>query len=271
MRSRPSRSARSVRTQHLIAAVIPTLIVTLSITGFVWAQKQVAVVVDGQTSTVKTQATDVAGLLRQADVSVGAGDVVTPVVTSPVSSGMTVIVRHATPVTLNLGGETIALNVVGKSVADALVSAGIDPAANPAVTPALSTRLQRGMTITAPKVFARVSHKQVAVPFGRRTRRDPSLPAGVRKVRHQGPPGCQAAPLPRAWSPTASRAPALWSPRRPSRLRSTRSSPSARATRSSGNRAIVASARALARARHAAAEARRGSPHALRDDRIRSR
>ena len=55
--------------------------------------------------------------------------------TLAVSGGMTVIVRHAVPVTLDLGGQTVALNVVGKSVADALVAAGVDPAANPAVTP----------------------------------------------------------------------------------------------------------------------------------------
>ncbi len=189
MRSEPIRSARSLRTQYLIAAVIPALIVTLSITGFVWAQKPVTVIVDGQTYRVKTQATDVAGLLRQADVAVGVGDVVTPVPDAPVNGGMTVIVRHSTPVTLNLGGRTIALNVVGKSVADALVAAGIDPAANPAVSPALSAKLERNMTITAPKAFKRVSREQVKVPYGRRTRRDSRLPAGVRKVVTKGRPG----------------------------------------------------------------------------------
>lgn len=189
MRSRPSRSARSVKTQYLLAAAIPTLIVTLSITGFVWAQKQVTVVVDGQPSHVRTQATSVAGLLKQADVVLGAGDVVTPVAAAPVSGGMTVIVRHATPVTLNLGGVTVAFNVVGKSVADALVAAGIDPSANPAVTPALSAKLERGMTITAPRVFARVSQEKVSVPFAQKTCSDPRLPSGVRKVVRSGRPG----------------------------------------------------------------------------------
>jgi uncharacterized protein YabE (DUF348 family)/3D (Asp-Asp-Asp) domain-containing protein len=189
MRSKPSRSARSLKTQYLFAAAIPALIVTLSITGFVWAQKQVTVVADGQTSRFKTQATDVASLLNQADIVLGAGDVVTPAVSSPVSGGMTVLVRHATPVTLNLAGTSVPVNVVGTSVADALVAAGIDPAANPAVTPQPAAALRPGMTIIVPKVFARVSHEDVVVPFGQRTIHDPALPAGVRSLVTKGRAG----------------------------------------------------------------------------------
>lgn len=245
MRSKPSRSARSVRTQYLVAAAIPTLIVTLSITGFVWAQKQVAVVVDGQTSRMRTQATSVAGLLRQAGVPLGAGDVVTPVASSPVSSGMTVIVRHATPVTLNLGGEAVALNVVGRSVADALVAAGIDPSANPAVSPALSTTLQRGMTITAPKVFARVSHEQVKLPFGRSTTRDPFLPAGVRKVVKKGRSG-SALRLYRSLVANGVEGPRVLTAEKTVDLPVDEIVAIGTASRLVGNRAIVAGARSLA-------------------------
>jgi 3D (Asp-Asp-Asp) domain-containing protein len=197
---------------------------------------------------VNTQATDVAGLLKQSEIALGAGDVVTPVVTSPVSGGMTVIVRHATPVTLNLGGQTVSLNVIGRSVADALVSAGIDPAANPAVTPALSTKLERGMVITAPKVFARVSHERVAVPFGHVTRHDASLPLGIRKVVTKGRQGetlrlyralvANGVEGPRALTAEKSVAPPV-----------DEVVAIGTATRASGNRAIVASARSLAGAR----------------------
>ena len=251
MRSMPSRSARSVRTQYLIAAAIPTLIVTLSITGFVWAQKQVAVVVDGQTSRVKTQATSVAGLLRQSGIPLGAGDVVTPVASSPVSSGMTVIVRHATPVTLNLGGEAVALNVVGRSVADALVAAGIDPSANPAVTPALSAKLERGMTITAPKVFARVSHEQFTLPFNRVTRKDPFLPAGVRKVVTRGRAGTGLR-LYRSLVANGVEGPRALSAEKTVALPVDEVVAVGTATRLVGNRAIVAGARSLAGARRLA-------------------
>jgi len=189
MRSRPSRSARSRRTHYFIAALIPALIVTLSITGFVWAQKQVTVVVDGRSSYMKTQASDVAGLLTQASINVGAGDVVTPAGDSQVADGMTIIVRHAASVTVRLGGDSIRLDVVGNTVADALVAAGLDPSSNPAVTPSLSAPLIDGMTISAPEVFARVSQAEVVVPFKTELRVDPTMRRGARRLLVDGQNG----------------------------------------------------------------------------------
>lgn len=178
-----------MRTQYTVAALVPALIVVLSITGFVWAQKQVTVVVDGRTLHVKTQAVDVASLLKEEGVSTAAGDVVTPQADAAISSGMTVIVRHATHVTLRLGGEEIELRVVGNTVADALSAAGADPSSNPAVTPALDAPLEDGMVISAPDVFVRVDQETAEVPFATELREDPSLPVGTRSVVASGTPG----------------------------------------------------------------------------------
>ena len=191
MRSKPSRSARSVKTQYFIAAVVPALIVTLSVSGFVWAQKQVTIVVDGRASHIRTQAADVGRLLGQADIVLGEGDVLIPSADSPVSSGMTVLVRHATRVTLDLGGNRTALAVVGQTVADALIAAGVDPDTHPAVTPPLSTTLEPGMTISVPNVFARIRQQEIVLPFAEKTVDEPLLPVGVRKVLAPGSEGAQ--------------------------------------------------------------------------------
>jgi len=178
-----------VKTQQFIAALIPAAIVVLSITGFVWANKQVTIVVDGRASHVKSQAADVAGLLAQADIAVGSGDVVSPSADAALSSGMTVVVRHAVPVTLKLGSETLSLDVVGTTVADALNAAGADPSANPAVTPSLTTPLTEDMVITAPAVFARVTRDEIAIPFATQTCPDPNLASGTQRVVSEGAPG----------------------------------------------------------------------------------
>ncbi|MDO9108673.1 MAG: ubiquitin-like domain-containing protein, partial [Coriobacteriia bacterium] len=122
MRKKPVRPARFLRTQHIIAVLIPALIVVLTITGFVWAQKGVTVVVDGESLFLKTQADDVEGLLAQADIEIHKGDLVSPGLDVEVTDGMSVVVRHAVNVTLILGGETIELPVVGSTVADALIA-----------------------------------------------------------------------------------------------------------------------------------------------------
>ncbi|NTU72444.1 MAG: DUF348 domain-containing protein [Coriobacteriia bacterium] len=248
MRSKPTRSAGSVKTQYLIAALIPVVVVTLSITGFVWAKKQVTVVVDGRVSSVSTRASDVEGVLQQVRVSYGDGDLVTPSVSTPVSSPMTVVVRHATPIKMDLGGSVTDMNVVGKTVSDALVAAGIDPSANPAVSPSLTTPLAAGMTITAPSVFSRVTSRRIPIAFARSTRDDSRLPRGVRKVVVKGRSGVRLRLYRTLVSNGVEGSRALLADK-------TVTAPVdeivavGTASRAEGNRAIVASARALASVR----------------------
>ncbi|MDY0088260.1 MAG: ubiquitin-like domain-containing protein, partial [Coriobacteriia bacterium] len=80
----PARPARFLRIHYLIAALIPALIIALGVTGFVWAQKGVTLVVDGDSRYIKTQATSVRDLLAEVDVAVGPADVVTPSLDAPV-------------------------------------------------------------------------------------------------------------------------------------------------------------------------------------------
>jgi uncharacterized protein YabE (DUF348 family)/3D (Asp-Asp-Asp) domain-containing protein len=189
MRSRPTRSARSFRTNILIAAFIPAVLILLSVTGFVWAQKQVTVVVDGRTSRMNTQANDVAGVLRQAHVSLSDGDVLTPRGDSEVTDGMTVVVRHAIPVTVRVGDEETRVDVVGTTVSDALMAAGEVISPDAEVSPALDTKLSAGMVITAPQRFARIKTQDVVVPFKTETFVDPSLHKGTRQIIANGASG----------------------------------------------------------------------------------
>jgi resuscitation-promoting factor RpfB len=185
----PARPARFLRIHYLIAALVPALILALSITGFVWAQKGVTLVVDGDSRYVKTQAATVGDLLEEADIAVGPADVVTPSADSPVADGQTVVVRHAIPVMLRFSGEAIRLNVIGSTVADALVAAGLDPGRGITVTPALDTPLSPELVIEATDVFVRVVEEQVEIPFEVVTENDASLAQGSRVIKRHGEPG----------------------------------------------------------------------------------
>lgn len=189
MRNKPVRPARFLRTQHIIAVLIPALIVVLTITGFVWAQKGVTVVVDGESLFLKTQADDVQGLLAQADIEINKGDLVSPALGVEVVDGMSVVVRHAVSVTLILGGETIELPVVGSTVADALIAVGADPGAGLSVQPALTEPLVSGMTITARDVYVRIVEENFEVPFRVVSQNDSNLEYGKRVVATAGVAG----------------------------------------------------------------------------------
>lgn len=185
----PARPARFHRIHYLIAALIPALVIALSVTGFVWANKGVTLVVDGESRYVKTRAVSVRDFLDDAGITVGDKDVVTPSLGAAVADGSTVLVRHAIPVTVSFSGETVELDVVGSTVADALVAAGIDSGCGISVTPALDTPLADGLAIEATDVFVRIVEEQAEVGFDVVTENDPTSLQGERTVKQAGEPG----------------------------------------------------------------------------------
>jgi 3D (Asp-Asp-Asp) domain-containing protein/uncharacterized protein YabE (DUF348 family) len=155
----------------------------------VWAQKDVTVIVDGHEHRVRTQAPTVAALLAEVEVEFDDDDVVTPSPDALIDSHSTVVVRHSIPVVLDLSGSIVPVDVIGDTVADALIAAGADPESNPGVDPVSSTALEPGMTIHVPDVFVRVSQDEAPVPAPVIERDNASLAAGRREVARPGRDG----------------------------------------------------------------------------------
>jgi uncharacterized protein YabE (DUF348 family) len=186
---KPVKPARLLKTPHIAVIVVAALIVATAASGFVWAKKGVTVVVDGETVYYKTQAGTVSQVLEEIDIVLEIGDVVSPMLDAEVADGTHIVVRRAVPVIIDCNGDLIELAVIGSTVADALVAAGLDPAIGLQVTPALDEPLVAGMTITATDVFVRVIKEQVAVPFKTIEEEDPTLAAGLRTVARAGKDG----------------------------------------------------------------------------------
>ena len=185
----PASPARFLSARHIVAVIITAAFVVLAVTGFVWAQKGVTVVVDGEPIYIKTQAETVSALLAESEITLAHGDVLSPSAEAPVTDGMTVVVLHAVPVTLEFSGETIALKVVGATVADALVAAGAAPGPSLVVDPPLDTPLVSGMEISASNVFVRIAEERVEIPFETVTRNDGTADYGTREVENPGAVG----------------------------------------------------------------------------------
>jgi uncharacterized protein YabE (DUF348 family)/3D (Asp-Asp-Asp) domain-containing protein len=182
----PGGPARFQKTQYIVAAVILATIAVGSASGFVWADKRVTVVVDGVVRVTMTEASDVASLLDEVGVHYSSADLVSPSPKTDIEDGGVIVVRHAVPVTLEVGGESIRLNVIGRTVADALVSAGFDPTCGMTTEPAVDELLEPGMRISATEVFLRVVEEPVDVPFDVEIVGDASAPAGSRRVTTAG-------------------------------------------------------------------------------------
>jgi 3D (Asp-Asp-Asp) domain-containing protein/uncharacterized protein YabE (DUF348 family) len=189
MSVRRTGPGRHLSTYSIVAAVLAAALVTGTVTGFAWAPRGVTVVVDGRPYTHMTRAATVGDLLAERGVRAAAGDVVSPARSAEVRAGGTVIVRHAVPVTLDLGKDRVVLRVVGATVADALVAAGIDPFSGIRVAPALTEPLRRGMSVTVLDTWAKVWSSTYEVPTRTLVREDERLAAGKRVIRCVGRTG----------------------------------------------------------------------------------
>jgi uncharacterized protein YabE (DUF348 family)/3D (Asp-Asp-Asp) domain-containing protein len=185
----PVQPARSLKTPHIVVVIAAALVTALAVSGFVWAKKGVTVVVDGKTAYHMTKAETVSQVLDEVSIVVEQGDVVSPLPEEPVTDGTRIVVRRAVPVTLECDGEPIELRVVGSTVADALVAAGIDPSIGVHVTPPVDAPLSEDATITVTDVFVRVVREEVGVPFETVEEPDASLPVGVTCVVREGAEG----------------------------------------------------------------------------------
>ncbi|MFG1703812.1 ubiquitin-like domain-containing protein [Nonomuraea sp. M3C6] len=110
--------------------------------------KEVVVVVDGKPVAVRSFAGTVDGVLGDAGVSMGFGDVVRPAAQEAVSDGSTIEVRRARPLTLTLDGRTSTHLVTATNVGDALAELDIAPAAGRLSAPPDDAVPLEGMAIT---------------------------------------------------------------------------------------------------------------------------
>jgi 3D (Asp-Asp-Asp) domain-containing protein len=145
--------------------------------------------VDGRAATCRSQADDVAALLSEAGIRVADRDIVNPAPSEQLQDGDVVVVRHAIPVTLVLGRERIAVRVIGSSVSDALVAAGLDPTNGLKVVPDIGAPLTPRMTIVVTDVFLRLVQQECPIKPKSRVVVDPTMPINTHRVVNAGSPG----------------------------------------------------------------------------------
>lgn len=183
---KPVDPARLLKTLHIVIVLIAALVVPLTVSGFVWAKKGVTVVVDGESVYYTTEAKTVSQVLDEVDVVLAEGDVVSPLPETPIADGTEIVVRQAVPVTIDCNGTPVDLRVVGSTVADALVAAGLDPSIGLHVSPPVDAVLTPDMTITATDVFVRIVKEEAEVAFETVEEEDPDLLAGQKRTVREG-------------------------------------------------------------------------------------
>ncbi len=117
--------------------------------------KSVKLVVDGKTQNVSTYASNVEGVLKDANVDVVKRDDITPKLTAGVADGGTVVLNRARPLEVNIDGVSSKKWVTAYTVSEALSQLGIDGGAQ--VSASRSQRLPlkgASLEVTTPKTVS---------------------------------------------------------------------------------------------------------------------
>jgi uncharacterized protein YabE (DUF348 family) len=95
--------------------------------AFVGLNKQVNLVVDGQSEQVRTFSGSVSDFLESQEIEVSAGDQVQPGADADITRGMDVVVNTAKDVNLTLDGVSSQETTTANTVGQALAELGVDP------------------------------------------------------------------------------------------------------------------------------------------------
>ena len=138
---------------------------------------------DGGRELVTTSShTTVAQALREAGITVGPGDELTPPAQSPLTSGERVQIKRARALTVTLPGEHRVLYTLAPTVGDALDAAGIAVPAGAFLDPPADSPVVSGMTVRVVQLSAASDLERDYVASDTVYREDPSLSAGETRV-----------------------------------------------------------------------------------------
>jgi resuscitation-promoting factor RpfB len=144
------------------------------------------------TDQIVTSAADTLGdALYEAGIALFLADEVAPATTTPLTADLTVTIRRGQPVTIETDGTTLSVRVLGGTVADALLAAGIPLAGLDYTVPDEAAPLVADMQIRVVRVREDVVTSEAIIPYETVFQPDDALELDTRAVIQAGQNGIE--------------------------------------------------------------------------------
>ncbi len=151
--------------------------------------KPVRLVLDGEARKVTARGLTVGDALKDLGMRPGPKDHVHPALDTKLEPNMSVFVRNAIHAKVRADGRLRDVVSSADTVENLLKQAGIAVGAHDYVLPSREAEPSDEMWVRVVRVRRVVESKNVRIPFGYVTRRDPKMESGVRKIVQQGAEG----------------------------------------------------------------------------------
>ncbi len=178
------------RTQRLLLAVLLAAAAVAAWFGSgIPFQREILVKADGAVYALGTSATTVGEALRDARVSLGPHDRVSPAAGEGVTDGMVIEVRRAVPVVFRLDGRAARVLSAAETVGELLAASRLPVRADDRLEPERSAPVSAGLEVTVTRVVRSYQHREDPVPFVTVRREDMTMDLGQTKVVQEGATG----------------------------------------------------------------------------------
>lgn len=167
-------------------AAFVALIVFLAAAAPRWAVKEVTIQFETGSQTVTTLKPTVAGVLNEASITLAPEDRVVPAPETRVVDGLTIQIRKAFPVTLQVDGRQLQLRTAATTVGELLDETGVPLGPLDLVSPSLETPLPGPDHVQVVRVRVEEFWEDQRVPYQELRWAEPTMAAGTTRVIRQG-------------------------------------------------------------------------------------
>jgi len=171
------------------AAVAVLMLLSMIVLTYNASKKNINLVVDGKQIKIKTFASDVDSLLKENNVQLGEKDRIYPGLSEKLADNMTVTVRKAVPVTLQVANEKLKVLTAAANVGEVLKENAIALNKLDIVNPAVDQPVKKGLDIQVDKITTRIIQEKVPIPNNVQREQDNSLLRGIVRVVREGSQG----------------------------------------------------------------------------------
>jgi uncharacterized protein YabE (DUF348 family) len=172
-----------------IIVVVAILVTAIMLVISSKMNKDIAILVDGNTIKVDTYRPTVADVLKSEHIVIGPKDKVFPGPQSGIKDNMTIIVKRAVPISITVDGKQLSVNTGESTVADMLKSEGIILNEKDRINPGLDSIIANDMDVKIVRVEEKTVTVTEKIAYRTLKKKDDNVEKGAAKVLQDGVDG----------------------------------------------------------------------------------
>lgn len=150
---------------------------------------EVKLTVDNDTKTIKTASKTVEELIDENDIYIGDADYINLDKDEKLEKGMEVVIKHATPVTIKIGNQSITRKTYKDTVENILKNLDIEYDMNDKIKPGLSAKYEDDMVINLTRVETKEVVEEEKIEYNTTYKANKNLELGKTKTVQEGSEG----------------------------------------------------------------------------------